>query len=141
MCRLGAAVVLRSAGTPAAVTLTQLLRLTETSAGRLLTARTPASVTLTQQLMLSEVSAGRLLTAAAKPSSVTVPQLLMSSDVIAGSCSHILASASSVSDAQESPNGPLPRGRTRSSCLWGRRRLSQRVERGGNGYALDPRRP
>jgi hypothetical protein len=43
ICRLGAAVVLRSACTPAAVTLVKQ-RLREVSADRLLSARTPTSV-------------------------------------------------------------------------------------------------
>jgi hypothetical protein len=45
MCRLGAAAVLRSACTPAAVTLEQWRRSRVASAGRLLSARTPTSVT------------------------------------------------------------------------------------------------
>jgi hypothetical protein len=70
MCRLGAAVVLRSACTPAAVTLSHQRRSRDVSAGRLLSARTPASVTWRQQLRLSSVSAVQLLIART-PSPVT----------------------------------------------------------------------
>jgi hypothetical protein len=55
----GEAVVLRSACTPAAVTLEQRRRSSEMSAGRMLNARTPTSVTLHPQ-RLRYVSAGRL---------------------------------------------------------------------------------
>jgi hypothetical protein len=69
MCRLGAAVVLRSACTPAAVTLEQWRRSRVVSAGRLLNARTPASVTLLHQLRLSNVSPMQLLTPAEQQNS------------------------------------------------------------------------
>ena len=75
MRRLGAAVVLRSACTPAAVTLLQQKRSREVSAGRLLSARTPTSVTLSHQWRLSVFSAVQLLATARTPTSVTFQQL------------------------------------------------------------------
>jgi hypothetical protein len=57
MCRLGAAMVLRSACTPAAVTLEQTRRSREVSAGRMLNARSPAFVTLLQPRRSRNVSA------------------------------------------------------------------------------------
>jgi hypothetical protein len=89
MCRLGAAVVLRSACTPAAVALGQSRRSRDLSAGRLLNARIPTSVTLIQLQLrrLRHVSAGRSLTART-PSSVTVRQKKRSSE---SGCSQLAA--------------------------------------------------
>jgi hypothetical protein len=56
MCRLGAAVVLRSACTPAADTLEQWVRLSDVSAGRLLSARSASSVTSLRQRVRLRVS-------------------------------------------------------------------------------------
>jgi hypothetical protein len=57
MCRLGATVVLRSACTPAAVTL-EPRRSRDVSAGRLLTARSPSSVNATSSARYSLLSSG-----------------------------------------------------------------------------------
>ena len=85
MCRLGATVVLRSACTPAAVTLRQKQprRSSDLSAGRLLNVRTPTSVTFSHQLRSSDLSAGRLLNDRSASSDISLLKLRLS-DVSAG---------------------------------------------------------